>query len=228
MSEQNVIKLENLTVFSGKKPIVEEVNLEVNKGEFVYLTGRVGSGKTSLLKTLYAALPLTQGKAQVAGFDLENISQKQIPFLRRNLGIVFQDFQLLTDRSVHENLRLVLKATGKNNKLEIQRSINHVLSRVGLLDKEHQMPHRLSGGEQQRIVIARAMLNNPQVILADEPTGNLDPETSEMIMQIFEQIQVGGTAIVMATHNYNLVRKYGGKAFRLENKRLFEINPQTL
>jgi cell division transport system ATP-binding protein len=223
MSLDNVISFEAASIFQDDHLVLSDVNLDVKKNEFIYLIGKVGSGKTSLIKTINAEIPLLQGTATVADYSLENLKRKQIPLLRRKLGIVFQDFQLLIDRSIHENLRFVLGATGWKNKKEIESRIEEVLTKVGLDYKGYKMPHQLSGGEQQRVVIARALLNDPEIILADEPTGNLDPETSEQIMDILFEIQASGRAIVMATHNYNLIKKFPARTFKCEDGKLFEV-----
>ena len=194
-----------------------EVNLSVEKGEFVYVIGRVGSGKTSLIKTMNAELPLIEGTGMVSDFQLEKIKRKEIPLLRRKLGIVFQDFKLLTDRTVDSNLEFALKATGWKNKGEIKDRIAEVLEKVDLGYKGYKMPHQLSGGEQQRVVIARALLNDPEIILADEPTGNLDPATSEEIMNILVNISESGRAVIMATHNYNLIKRFPSRTLKCEN-----------
>ncbi len=205
MTEERIINLENVSIFQQKNLILNNVNLNVNKGEFVYLIGKTGSGKSSLLKVLYGDLKLTQGEGSIAGYNLRKIKNKEIPFLRRKLGIVFQDFQLLSDRTAKENLEFVLKATGWNDSVKINDRINEVLSKVGIGTKGFKLPHELSGGEQQRLAIARALLNDPDVMLADEPSGNLDPETSNEIMILFFEISRNGTAVVMATHNYSLI-----------------------
>jgi cell division transport system ATP-binding protein len=200
---------------------LQEVNFEVQKGEFVYLVGKTGTGKSSLLKTLYGEITLTEGQGKVVGFDLKEMDWKKLPFLRRNLGIVFQDFQLLTDRNVHENLRFVLKATGWQDEQLINQKINDVLAKVGLQNKGFKMTFEMSGGEQQRVDIARALLNSPKLILADEPTGSLDPETSDEIMQILFQIaKEDGTAIVMATHDFMVVNKFPSRTLTTEGGRL--------
>ncbi len=213
---QPVVNLSQVSVFHKNKMVLSNVNLKINNGEFVYLIGRTGSGKSSLMKLLYAELPLEEGEGEVCGFDLKTITAKQIPFLRRKLGIVFQDFQLLSDRTVEENLKFVLKATGWKDKKKIDERILQVLDEVGLISKLRVMPHRLSGGEQQRIGIARALLNHPEVILADEPTGNLDPETSNGIMRILSSICDSGKTVIMATHNYNLIHKFPGRIVKCE------------
>ena len=220
MSLDTIIRFENATIFIKDHLVLSDVNFQVNKGEFVYLIGRVGSGKTSLIKSINAEHPLQEGEGYVAEFPLHSIKTKQIPYLRRKLGIVFQDFQLLTDRTVTDNLAFVLKATGWKNRVEIEKRISEVLERVGLAVKGYKMPHQLSGGEQQRVVIARALLNDPEIILADEPTGNLDPETSEDIMNILTGISRSGRAVVMATHNYNLLGKFRARTLKCEDGRL--------
>ncbi|MFA9212841.1 MAG: cell division ATP-binding protein FtsE, partial [Candidatus Methylacidiphilales bacterium] len=205
MNKSTVVQLNNVSVFQQNNLVLSNVNLEIFESEFIYLIGQTGSGKSTLLKTLYADLNLTQGDGRVADFNLHQLKTNQIPFLRRKIGIVFQDFQLLTDRSVYENLYFVLQATDWKNKAEMDSRINEVLEMVGLDTKSFKMPFELSGGEQQRLVIARALLNKPAVILADEPTGNLDPETSNGIMELLHQIVKNGTAILMATHDYRLI-----------------------
>jgi cell division transport system ATP-binding protein len=224
MSIDNVISFEDASIFQEDHLVLSDVNFSVKKNEFVYLIGKVGSGKSSLIKTINAEIPLKQGNASVAGFNLFNIKRKQTPRLRRKLGIVFQDFQLLIDRNVHENLKFVLGATGWKNKKEISTRIEEVLEKVGLQHKGYKMPHQLSGGEQQRVVIARALLNDPELILADEPTGNLDPETSDVIMKILFDIQASGRAVIMATHNYNLLEKYPARTLRCDDGKVVEHN----
>ena len=216
-----VVQLEHVNIYQSGNLILQEVNFEVQKGEFVYLVGKTGTGKSSLLKTLYGEITLTEGQGKVVGFDLKEMDWKKLPFLRRNLGIVFQDFQLLTDRSVHENLRFVLKATGWQDEQLINQKINDVLAKVGLQNKGFKMTFEMSGGEQQRVDIARALLNSPKLILADEPTGSLDPETSDEIMQILFQIaKEDGTAIVMATHDFMVVNKFPSRTLTTEGGRL--------
>ncbi|MDK2978722.1 MAG: cell division transport system ATP-binding protein [Bacteroidales bacterium] len=217
MALDTIIEFENAQIFQKDNLILKDVNLSITKGEFVYFIGKVGSGKTSLIKTINAEIPLKEGGGKVAGFDLTRIKTKQVPYLRRNLGIVFQDFKLLTDRSVFDNLQFVLKATGWKNKNEINDRIAEVLDRVELSYKGYKMPHQLSGGEQQRVVIARALLNDPEIILADEPTGNLDPETSENLMKILFDISNNGRAVVMATHDYNMVKKFTARTMKFED-----------
>jgi len=204
--------------------VLKEVSLMIHRGEFVYLIGRVGSGKTSLIRTLNAELPLKKGHGMVAGFVLEKIKRFQIPRLRRKLGVVFQDFQLLTDRNVYHNLEFVLKATGWKNKKQIDQRIQTVLGKVGMPDKGYKMPHQLSGGEQQRVVIARALLNDPDIILADEPTGNLDPETSTDIVRLLLEISESGRAVLIATHNYSLLSKYPARTLKCEDGKLLEMS----
>lgn len=213
---ESVVSLNDLSIFQKNNLVLANVNLNINTGEFVYLIGKTGSGKSSLLKTLYAELPAIDGVAKVAGFDLRALKSKDVPYLRRKLGIVFQDFQLLSDRSVEDNLAFVLKATGWKNKSEINERIIEVLDEVGLKGKRNKMPHQLSGGEQQRIAIARALLNEPLLILADEPTGNLDPETSNDIMRLLIRISETGQAVLMATHNYNLIHKFPARIIKCE------------
>jgi len=217
-----IIRLENVSVYQKNILILSEVSFSIEKGEFVYLIGKTGTGKSSLLKTLYAELPIIQGDAHVAEYDLKNIKIKEIPFLRRKLGIVFQDFQLLTDRSVNENLEFVMRATGWKDVDLMKDRINNVLDKVGLETKGFKMPHQLSGGEQQRLCIARALVNDPEIILADEPTGNLDPETSEGIMQLLFTISQSGRAIFMATHNYTLFENFPSRTLKCEYGKVFE------
>jgi len=221
---QPIINLQDVSVVNGSKTLLERVSLNIYPNELVYLTGMVGSGKTSLLKTLYAELKPSAGQAYVSGINVHSIKRNKIPFLRRELGIVFQDFQLLPDRDVHDNLQFVLEATGWKNKEDIAFRIKEVLDEVGLKEKEFSYPHELSGGEQQRIVIARALLNKPSVVLADEPTGNLDPESSYRVMEILKNIADSGSCVLIATHQYDLIDKYPGKVLKIENKTLLEHN----
>jgi cell division transport system ATP-binding protein len=224
MALDNVITLENAVIGINEHIVLKDVNLAVGKSEFVYVIGRVGSGKTSLIKTINAELPLMEGTGVVSGFQLEKIRRREIPYLRRKLGIVFQDFKLLIDRSVDSNLEFILKATGWKNKGEIKDRIAEVLEKVNLGYKGYKMPHQLSGGEQQRVVIARALLNDPEIILADEPTGNLDPATSEEIMRILMDIPGSGRAVLMATHNYNLIKKFPARTLKCEDEKLEGAN----
>jgi len=221
-----IIELKECTIWQQDHLVLSNVNLSVGKGEFVYLVGRVGSGKSSLIKTLNAQIPLRDGTGLVAGYSLSKLKKREIPYLRRKIGIVFQDFQLLTDRSVNENLEFVLKATGWKNKKEIETRIGEVLEKVGLSTKGYKMPHQLSGGEQQRVVISRALLNDPDIILADEPTGNLDPETSEGIIKLLMDISKTGRAVVAATHNYTLLKKFSARTIKCENGKLFEVESE--
>ena len=216
MSEP-IIEIKNASIFQGENLVLSDVNLTLNKGEFIYLIGRTGSGKSSLLKTLYGELPARDGIVRVAGYDLTQLRRKDIPYLRRKIGIVFQDFQLLFDRSVEKNLEFVLGATGWTDKAEISRRIDEVLAKVGLSDKRKSMPHQMSGGEQQGIAIARALLNDPDVIIADEPTGNLDPDTTLEVMKLLRRISENGTAVMMATHNYTLMQKYPSRIANCNN-----------
>jgi cell division transport system ATP-binding protein len=218
-----IIELTNCSIWQQNHLVLSNVNLRIGKGEFLYLVGRVGSGKSSLIKTLNAQIPLKEGVGLVAGYDLSKIKKKEVPYLRRKIGIVFQDFQLLTDRSVNENLEFVLKATGWKNRTEIDTRIGEVLEKVGLGLKGYKMPHQLSGGEQQRVVIGRALLNDPEIILADEPTGNLDPETSEGILRLLTDISKTGRAIVVATHNYTLLKKFAARTLKCENGELRDV-----
>jgi cell division transport system ATP-binding protein len=220
---ENPISITKAIIHQGTTAVLQDVNLQVSEGEFVYLIGRTGSGKSSLLKTLYGELPLQEGEANIAGYNLKGLLKKDVPFLRRKLGIVFQDFQLLTDRNVLENLMFVLRATGWTNKHEMLDRCKAVLEKVGLQTKDYKIPAELSGGEQQRLVIARALLNEPKVMLADEPTGNLDPEVSDEIMALLKSIAREGTAILMATHDYRLIQKFGGSIYKLENRSLRAI-----
>ena len=217
-----VIKLKNATIQQEGEAILKGVNLEINQGEFIYIIGRVGSGKSSLLKTLYAELPLWDGEGEVAGFSLEDIRKSHVPYLRRKCGIVFQDFKLLTDRNIYANLEFVLKATGWRGKANIRERIEEVLEKVKMPDIADKFPHQLSGGEQQRVVLARALLNSPPLILADEPTGNIDPETIWHLMDLLKDISASGKTIVIATHQYNLIARYPGRVFRCEGGTLTE------
>ena len=217
MTANSIISLEGVDVYQQKHLVLSNVNLNIDKGEFVFLIGQTGSGKSSLLKIIYGDLLISRGDGHVAGFELKKIADKDIPYLRRKLGIVFQDFQLLTDRSVEQNLDFVMKATGWKDKKLISERIRDVLDKVGLRSKLKKMPHELSGGEQQRIVIARALLNDPEILLADEPTGNLDPETSEEIVMLLKQISKSGTAVVMASHDYHIIRTFPSRIIKCES-----------
>ncbi len=217
MSKEPIIELKKASIFQRENLILANVNLSISEGEFIYLIGKTGSGKSSLLKTLYGELPARDGEVEVAGYDLTQIKRKDIPYLRRKIGIVFQDFQLLHDRTVEKNLEFVLGATGWTDKEEISERIDEVLNEVGLKDKRQSMPHQLSGGEQQSIAIARALLNEPLIILADEPTGNLDPDTTIDVMRLLRKISESGTAVLMATHNYTLMQKYPSRVIRCDN-----------
>ena len=218
-----IIELINASIFQNNKSVLENVNIEVAKGDFVFLIGRTGSGKSSLIKILYGDLPLEKGVGNVVGFNLLKISQKQIPFLRRKIGVVFQDFKLLSDRNVYDNLKFVLRATGWKNKDDIKNRINDVLKEVGLFEIEKKYPFELSGGEQQRTAIARALLNTPELIIADEPTGNLDPQTSNEIMGVFKRLHKQGMSVFMATHDYNMIVKFPGKIFKCDSGKVFEV-----
>ncbi len=222
MHEETIVELTSADIYQSKNLILSNINLKIDKGEFVYLIGKTGSGKSSLLKTIYGDVELVNGSAGVAGFQLNHLKEKEIPFLRRKLGIVFQDFQLLTDRSVQSNLLFVLQATGWKDKNKMKERIAEVMENVGLSTKGFKMPHELSGGEQQRVVIARALLNHPEMILADEPTGNLDPETSEGIMRLLVDISQKGCSVLMATHNYLLIEKFPARIIKCENGKLYD------
>ena len=221
--DEPLIRYKNVNINQQELGVLEDVNLELNKGEFVYLIGKVGSGKTSLLKTIYGELDIQSGDAEVLGYNMSNIKRKHIPQLRRRLGIVFQDFQLLTDRNVHSNLSFVLRATGWSNKIAIKERIDEVLDAVGMSEKKTKMPYELSGGEQQRIAIARAILNKPKIIIADEPTGNLDPETADNIVNLLKQISQTGTAVVMSTHNILMLDKYPGIVYQCKEGKINDI-----
>lgn len=225
MNTNACVSLRHADIYQGKNLILSDVNFEVNKGEFVYMIGKTGSGKSSLLKTLYGDIYLTSGEGEVAGFDLKKLKWQTIPALRRNLGIVFQDFRLLTDRNVHDNLEFVLKATGWTDKTLMKEKIDNVLNKVGLRSKGFKMPYEMSGGEQQRVDIARSLLNNPKLILADEPTGNLDPDTAAEIMQLlFSICRDYQTAIVMATHDYSVIQKFPARVVRINEAQVTEIS----
>jgi cell division transport system ATP-binding protein len=223
MNTESIISLENISVYHRDILILSGISLQIGKGEFVYLVGKTGAGKSSLLKTLYADLPLREGKARVAGYEIDMLKRKEIPFLRRKIGIVFQDFQLLNDRNVNDNLLFVMKATGWKDHDSMRHRLNEVLDKVGLITKGFKMPHQLSGGEQQRLSIARALINDPELLLADEPTGNLDPETSDGIMQLLFEISRSGRTVFIATHNYTLLRKYPARIIKCENGKVIEV-----
>jgi cell division transport system ATP-binding protein len=218
----SVINLRSIDIYQQKHLVLSNVNLHINKGDFVWLIGQTGSGKSSLLKVIYGDIPVSTGDGFACGYDLNHIKPKEIPFLRRKLGIVFQDFQLLIDRSVEENLLFVMRATGWKDKKEIADKTLDVLEKVGLRSKLKKMPHELSGGEQQRVVIARALINDPEIILADEPTGNLDPDTSEEIVLLLKQISQMGTAVIVATHDYHIIRTFPSRIIKCENGRVLE------
>ena len=224
MEEKLLVQYNKVEVCRKELIVLKEVDFKLYAGEFVYFIGRVGTGKSSLLKTMYADIPILEGEASVLGYNMKMLKRKDIPMLRRQIGIVFQDFQLLTDRSVNENLEFVLKATGWKDKADIAERVEQVLVQVGMQKKAYKMPHELSGGEQQRIVIARALLNSPQILLADEPTGNLDPQTGQQIVSLLHSICQTGTAVIMTTHNHHLVDEFPGRILKCENKKLVEVN----
>ncbi len=244
MTENNVIELSGASIYhikDGRKKIgkgrrrlrgcelvLSDINLTVSRGEFVYLIGRVGSGKSTLLKTLYAEVPLVEGRGRVAGYDLHTLRRKDIPHLRRRIGIVFQDYQLLPDRNVFSNLHYVMRATGWRNEADIRRRIEHVLDVVGLVNKEYKMPFQLSGGQQQRLAVARALLNDPEVILADEPTGNLDPAASKGIMELFRQIAGQGRSVIMSTHNIAMIEEYPARTIRFTQGQVEELDLRAM
>lgn len=220
---QSILSLDNVTIYQEGNKILSDINIKVNHGEFLYIIGKTGSGKSSLMKTLYADLPLTHGEGNIVGYDLNGLKDNDIPFLRRKIGIIFQDFKLLPDRSINANLLFVLKATGWTNASDMQDKIDEVLEKVGLKNLQNKMPHQLSGGEQQRVAIARALLNDPELILADEPTGNLDPQTSVEVMEVLRKINQNGKTIIMATHDYALLMKYPSKTLKCEEGAIFEV-----
>ncbi|WP_378185347.1 cell division ATP-binding protein FtsE [Aquimarina sp. W85] len=219
----SVLNLKNASIYQRESLILSDVNVDVNKGDFVYLIGKTGTGKSSFMKTLYGDLPLTEGEGNIVDFDLRQLKENQIPFLRRKLGIVFQDFKLLNDRTVRDNLLFVLKATGWNDPKAMHGKIDDVLHKVAMRTKDFKYPYQLSGGEQQRIAIARALLNDPELILADEPTGNLDPQTSVEVMEVLQDINKNGNTILMATHDYALLLKYPSKTLKCDGSKVFEV-----
>lgn len=223
-----VLELSHAAIYQRENLILSEVNVTIEPGNFVYLIGKTGSGKSSFMKTLYGDLPLTEGKGNIVGFDLNGLKEKNIPFLRRKLGVVFQDFKLLNDRTVFENLKFVLKATGWKDKAAMTNKIDSVLDKVGMKSKGFKFPYQLSGGEQQRIAIARALLNDPELILADEPTGNLDPQTSVEVMEVLQEINKNGNTILMATHDYALLLKYPSKTLKCDGNKVFEVVQKTV
>lgn len=225
-SQEPIVRVSGASIFQEDHTVLSEIDFEIEKGEFVYLIGRTGSGKSSLLKTLYSDLPLRLGHAEVVGFQINNIKHRDVPYLRRKIGIIFQDFELFYDRSVAENLTFVMKATGWKDPAKMKSRIAEVLMRVGLGAISAKMPHQLSGGEQQRVVIARAMINEPQILFADEPTGNLDPDVSEGILKLFEEINNSGTAVLMATHNHRFIEKFPHRVLKCEKGRVLDSSKE--
>ena len=219
----SVLSLKDVTIFQEGKIILDDVNLEIKHGEFIYIIGKTGSGKSSFMKTLYGDLLLTKGEGKIVDYELNGLAEKNIPFLRRKIGIVFQDFKLLSDRSVYANMLFVLKATGWENLGDMNNKIDEVLDKVGLKDFAQKMPHQLSGGEQQSVAIARALLNDPEFILADEPTGNLDPQTSAEVLEVLKRVNANGKTVIMATHDYALLMKYPAKTLKCEDGKIFEV-----
>ncbi len=224
---QSILSLRNATIYQEGKTILSDVNLEVNQGEFIYVIGKTGSGKSSLLKTLYADLELKEGAGHIVDFDFATLKEDDIPFLRRKIGIVFQDFKLLPDRTVKDNMLFVLKATGWTDNTQMLNKIDEVLDKVGMKDFANKMPHQLSGGEQQRVAIARALLNDPELILADEPTGNLDPQTSAEVLEVLRKINANGKTVLMSTHDYALLVKFPSKTLKCEDAKIFEVVQKT-
>lgn len=220
---QPILQLKDASIFQGESLVLSNINVEINKGEFVYLIGKTGTGKSSFMKTLYGDLPLTEGEGHIVDFDLKNLKENDIPFLRRKLGVVFQDFKLLIDRTINDNLLFVLQATGWKDKTEMNTRVEEVLTKVNMKTKGFKFPHELSGGEQQRVAIARALLNNPELILADEPTGNLDPQTSVEVMEVLQEINKNGNTILMATHDYALLLKYPSKTLKCDENQVYEV-----
>jgi cell division transport system ATP-binding protein len=225
---QTVLSLKDVTIYQEGRVILSHINLDVNHGEFLYIIGKTGSGKSSLMKTLYGDLILIEGEGKIVDFDLKTIKEKDIPFLRRKIGIVFQDFKLLSDRTVLDNMIFVLKATGWTDKDEMQRKVEEVLDKVGMKEFINKMPHQLSGGEQQCVGIARALLNDPELILADEPTGNLDPQTSIEVLEVLRKINANGKTIIMSTHDYAVLMKFPAKTLKCEDQRIFEVVQRTV
>ena len=218
-----ILQLKDASIYQGESLVLSNVNVEINKGDFVYLIGKTGTGKSSFMKTLYGDLPLIEGEGHIVDFDLKNLKESEIPYLRRKLGVVFQDFKLLSDRTINNNLLFVLKATGWKDKDKMNTRVEEVLTKVDMKTKGFKFPHELSGGEQQRVAIARALLNNPELILADEPTGNLDPQTSVEVMEVLQEINKNGNTILMATHDYALLLKYPSKTLKCDENQVFEV-----
>lgn len=225
---QTILSLKDVSIYQENNLVLSDISLNVNKGDFIYFIGKTGSGKSSFLKVLYGDLPLKEGEGTIVDYDLTTLKEKDIPYLRRKLGVVFQDFKLLSDRSIKDNLLFVLKATGWTDKQEMEDQIQEVLNKVGMASFAIKMPHQLSGGEQQRVAIARALLNDPELILADEPTGNLDPQTSVEIMEVLKKINANGKTIIMATHDYALLLKYPSKTLKFEEGKVFEVVQKTV
>lgn len=227
-SSDPVVRIQDVTIFQGKQPVLQNISFQIEKGEFAFLVGRTGSGKSSLLKTMYADLPLRLGDMSVAGYNIRGIRIKEIPKLRRKVGIIFQDFQLFPDRSVGDNLLFVMRATGWRDSIKMKSRLVDVLMQVGLGSVEKKLPHQLSGGEQQRVVIARALLNEPMILIADEPTGNLDPEVSAGILKLFQQINRSGTAVLMATHSYGLIKRFPARVLKCEDGKILDSNKDPI